>query len=330
MTAEPRPAVALGPTPPRVESAVRASRTTRSIGVLREQAHLPAEQPPTGEDPRFPSADADARWSRHPGRPPQQGSLRAVRLRPSTCCRHVTVCAPRQTSRRRCVALGAADRADVSSSSTPTGPTRGRINRRGSVLSSPRPWAGRWPVPGRSASCATSSLSASRVYRPGGTSSCAPIPQRPARPAPRSALSSTGCWRVPSGDGHEPPLGGAFVAADPRPTAHLAAQGVSVPHLPTHATDLPVLPQLFGLRRHRPRTSRSAEGVVVGRSSVAALSPVEPRGRRPRSAEVRGRDPHSDTTSTAGQPPALIGPPMSSPSRRLLHPTQGRPCTTSS
>jgi len=159
MTAEPRPAVVLGPAPPRVACAVRASRTTRSIGVLREQAHLPAEQPPTGEDPRFPSADADARWSRHPCRTPQQGSLRAVRLRPSTCCRHVIVCARRQTSRRRCVALGAAERADVSSSSMPTGPTRERTNRRGSVLSCPRPWAGPWPARVRSASCVTSWLS---------------------------------------------------------------------------------------------------------------------------------------------------------------------------
>jgi len=34
----------------------------------REQAHLSAEQPPPGEDPWFPLADADPRRPSHPGR----------------------------------------------------------------------------------------------------------------------------------------------------------------------------------------------------------------------------------------------------------------------
>jgi hypothetical protein len=34
------------------------------IGVPREQADLPAEQPASCEDPRFPSAYAYPRWSR--------------------------------------------------------------------------------------------------------------------------------------------------------------------------------------------------------------------------------------------------------------------------
>ena len=52
-----------------------------SNGDPREQAHLPAEQPSPGQDPRLPSAHAHPRRSRHPGGPPSQGPHRAVRLR---------------------------------------------------------------------------------------------------------------------------------------------------------------------------------------------------------------------------------------------------------
>jgi ribonuclease P protein component len=46
----------------------------------REQADLPTEQPPSGEDPRVPASDADPRRSRHPGGPPPQGPQRTVGL----------------------------------------------------------------------------------------------------------------------------------------------------------------------------------------------------------------------------------------------------------
>ncbi len=45
-----------------------------------EQAHLPAEQPSAGEDPRVPPADAHPRGSRDPRRTPGQGSLAALGL----------------------------------------------------------------------------------------------------------------------------------------------------------------------------------------------------------------------------------------------------------
>ena len=45
-----------------------------------EQAHVPAEQPPAGEDPRVPPADAHPRRPRDPGRSPGQGSLAALGL----------------------------------------------------------------------------------------------------------------------------------------------------------------------------------------------------------------------------------------------------------
>jgi ribonuclease P protein component len=50
----------------------------------REQADLPTEQPPSGEDPRIPASDADSRRPRHPAGPSAQGPLRTVGLsRPS-------------------------------------------------------------------------------------------------------------------------------------------------------------------------------------------------------------------------------------------------------
>ena len=66
----------------------------------REQAHIPAEQPPPSQDPRFPAADAYPGRSGHRGRPPPQGPLRAVRLRHRACWRPPTGCGRPQTSER--------------------------------------------------------------------------------------------------------------------------------------------------------------------------------------------------------------------------------------
>ena len=46
----------------------------------REQADLPAQQPPSGENPRLSRADEHPRRSRDPCRAPPQGPLRTVRL----------------------------------------------------------------------------------------------------------------------------------------------------------------------------------------------------------------------------------------------------------
>lgn len=64
-----RPRVPAGPSP---RHRVPESR--------REQAHVPAQQPSPRQDARLPVADADARRSRDPVRPPPQGSRRAVGL----------------------------------------------------------------------------------------------------------------------------------------------------------------------------------------------------------------------------------------------------------
>ncbi|CAA9217686.1 MAG: LSU ribosomal protein L34p, partial [uncultured Blastococcus sp.] len=45
-----------------------------------EQAHVPAEQPPTVEDPRLPAADAYPRGPGDPRRPSAQGSREPLRL----------------------------------------------------------------------------------------------------------------------------------------------------------------------------------------------------------------------------------------------------------
>ena len=53
---------------------------TASREPTSEQEHLPAEQPSTGQDPRFPPADAHPGRSRHPGRAACQGSHPALGL----------------------------------------------------------------------------------------------------------------------------------------------------------------------------------------------------------------------------------------------------------
>ena len=63
-----------------------------SNGESREQAHLPAEQPSSGQDPRLPPAHAHPRRPGHPGCSSPQGSLRTVRLRLDACYRRVIVC----------------------------------------------------------------------------------------------------------------------------------------------------------------------------------------------------------------------------------------------
>jgi hypothetical protein len=63
-----------------------------SNGEPCEQAHLPTEQPPSGQDPRLPPAYAYPGGSRNPGCSPRQGSLRTIRLRLDPCCRRVIVC----------------------------------------------------------------------------------------------------------------------------------------------------------------------------------------------------------------------------------------------
>ena len=50
------------------------------LGVPREQADFPAEQPAPCEDPRFPAAYAHPRRPRHPGCPSSQGPRRALCL----------------------------------------------------------------------------------------------------------------------------------------------------------------------------------------------------------------------------------------------------------
>jgi ribonuclease P protein component len=47
--------------------------TDSSLEPPSEQAHVPAEQPPPREDPRFPATDAHSCWSRDSGRPSKEG-----------------------------------------------------------------------------------------------------------------------------------------------------------------------------------------------------------------------------------------------------------------
>src|SRR6185436_2943094 len=54
--------------------------TTTYLGVSREQAHLPAQQPSPGQDPRLPAAHAYPGRSRDHQQPPGPGPRASVRL----------------------------------------------------------------------------------------------------------------------------------------------------------------------------------------------------------------------------------------------------------
>ena len=118
-----------------------------SNGEPRDQAHLPAEQPSAGQNPRLPSAYAYPRRPGHPGCPSRQGSLRTVRLRRNACCQRVIVCGAAPISAQYFgVHAEQVDPVPAAASSwfMPTRPMRVRVNRRGSVLSylrlSAMPW----------------------------------------------------------------------------------------------------------------------------------------------------------------------------------------------
>lgn len=61
-------------------------RAGETYGEPREQAHLPAEQPPPAQDARLPPADAYARRSVDPVRASPQGSQELGRLSQVPCC----------------------------------------------------------------------------------------------------------------------------------------------------------------------------------------------------------------------------------------------------
>jgi hypothetical protein len=124
-----------------------------SNGEPREQAHLPAEQPSSGQDPRLPSAHANPSRSCHLGCSSPQGSLQTFRLRLGACCRRVIDCEAVPTLTP--FFGGHVEQVDLireaaTSSCMPTRPTHAGVNRRGSVLLSPRLWAMRWRVTVRS------------------------------------------------------------------------------------------------------------------------------------------------------------------------------------
>jgi len=146
---------ALYPAPP----SAQIPRWLCSNGEPCEQAHLPAEQPSAGQDPWLPPAYAHPRGTRHSGCSSRQGSLRTVRLRLDACCQRVIVCEAAPISPQ--YFGGYAEQVDLVQAAVlswfmPTQPTRVWVSRRGSVLSSPKPWATRWFETAASASCGPS------------------------------------------------------------------------------------------------------------------------------------------------------------------------------
>ena len=107
--------------PARVRPPVDAHRRCRVVGVPREQAHVPAEQPPPVEDPRLPAADAHPRRPGDPRRSSAQGSREALRL---TCCPRRHACAGVRSSPRSSGPDVAPGDRPWCSTTSPNGPSR--------------------------------------------------------------------------------------------------------------------------------------------------------------------------------------------------------------
>ena len=129
----------------RVRPAQGSRRRPAVLEPAREQAHLPAQQPPPGEDPRVPAAHAHPCRPRDHLRPPPQGPRRAVGL---TAAGDAVLPAPARLRRREdftlAVRRGTRPAAPPSLRTTslltrPVGPLRPP----GSASSS----AGRWATP---------------------------------------------------------------------------------------------------------------------------------------------------------------------------------------
>ncbi len=107
--------------PARARPPAGAHRRCRVVGVPREQAHVPAEQPPPVQDPRLPAADAYPRGPGDPRRSSAQGSREALRL---TCCPRRHACAGVRSSPRSSGPAGAPGGRPWCSTTSPNGPSR--------------------------------------------------------------------------------------------------------------------------------------------------------------------------------------------------------------
>ena len=274
----------------------------------REQADLPTEQPPSGEDPRVPASDAHSRRSRHPGGPPPQGSHRTVglsrpagvlpaahRLRSSADFATVTRSGRRVRSGDLVVYLAGADHGGRFATRPVSDQTSSRPARAGLIVS--RQVGGsvvRHQVSRRlRAQLAGRILYAARRLSPGRPSVALRRASLVAgsRPATRHRVRQA--HRTPSRPrrSDDRPPDRAAVAADARGVATSAVGRKPGGHhrhpdLPGRlefppAAGLPVSAQLQRVHGAGDRRARRAARQLVGRPTDRALSPAACRRIRP-------------------------------------------------
>ena len=232
-----------------------------------EQAHVPAQQPPPGEDPRLPPAHAHPGRPRDPRCPPPQGSLQALGLTARASGRGIG-CVVRPTSPTPCEApgrLGGTGLVVLHASPGDPETNAGVPARVGFVV--PRavgPAVIRNQVRRR-----LRHLVRDRLDRlPDGTRLVVRALRRGRGRHLRPA-------RARAGPGAGP--GGAVVSGVHRPAAGAPDPGLPAGDLPAARAALPVLPVLLGVRRRGAHDARSAARQLAGRPPAAPLPPVEPR-----------------------------------------------------
>jgi hypothetical protein len=259
MLGSPWPVTNSGPSTIRGQRKAHRALTCCTDSILEpssEQAHVPAEQSPSCEDPRFPAAHAHSCRPGHPCRPPPEGPSGPFGLTPPgtpdfPCFRPRTVCDSAPTLPPPCGTVGVL--VGHSSSSTSRRPIQRRL-RLISDKRGPDSWS-------RAQSAAPSAAirfvvdfaiflrPESTCSRPALVSSSGrcPLPRQQHQPSWPSI--STRHWHAASGVHHERPYPRANIPAAPeqlgcRAGACRRHRGLSAVDQPVPGSALPFLPQL--------------------------------------------------------------------------------------
>ena len=296
--------------PARARPPADAHRRCRVVGVPREQAHVPAEQPPPVQDPRLPAAHAYPRGPGDPRRPSAQGSREALRL---TCCPRRHACAGVRSSPRSSGPGGAPGGRPWCSTTSPNGPQRpgrragipgraGRFRRRQGRRQL------RGPPPGDPAAARRRPRRAAPAARRRPTWSSGPVPRRPTAASRQLRRDlRAGLDRLLAATGACAVTGPCRPARWPAAALLAAIRLLPAGDQPRPAAALPLLPDAAApTPPRRSSVHGAARGSWLARAPAGQVRPLAPGRRRPRAA-ARPEPTRAARSSSTAVPPRSRG-----------------------